>query len=450
MTDLLAARSQMAVSLAFHMIFATVGIGMPLLMVLAEGLWLRTRDESWLQLAKAWSKGTAVMFAVGAVSGTVLSFELGLLWPGFMEFAGPIIGMPFSLEGFAFFFEAIFLGVYLYGWNRVSERAHWLAGVGVLVSGTLSGIFVVTANAWMNAPTGYTLDAAGNLVDIEPLAAMLNDHAFGQALHMTVAAFLATSWAVAAVHAWLLRRQAGHPFHRKALTLALGVAIASSFAQPMTGHFVGEAVAHSQPVKLAALEGLWEDYPDGAPFMIGGIPDEDAEETHYGIEIPYLLSLVAFQDPTHPVQGLKSVPVEDRPPVLVTHLAYQVMLGSAAVMGGTAALVGLLWLVRRRLPEDRWLLGLIVFTGPWGMIGIEAGWTATEVGRQPWVIQDVLRTSQAVSPMPGLQSTFLAFTLLYGVLTVLVAVLLKRQFDVHTPAREELAQDPGPSGATDG
>lgn len=156
MSDLLAARGQMAMSLAFHIIFAVLGIGMPLLMVLAEREWMRTGETVWLDLAKRWAKGTAILFAVGAVSGTVLSFELGLLWPGFMEYAGAIIGMPFSLEGFAFFTEAIFLGVYLYGWNRLSPRAHWWSGVAVTVSGTISGVFVVLANAWMNAPTGFT------------------------------------------------------------------------------------------------------------------------------------------------------------------------------------------------------------------------------------------------------------------------------------------------------
>jgi len=187
MSDLLAARGQMAMSLAFHIIFAVLGIGMPLLMVLAEREWMRTGEAVWLDLAKRWAKGTAILFAVGAVSGTVLSFELGLLWPGFMEYAGAIIGMPFSLEGFAFFTEAIFLGVYLYGWNRLSPRAHWWSGVAVTVSGTISGVFVVLANAWMNAPTGFRL-VDGRPVDIDPIAAMLNPAALPQALHMTLAA----------------------------------------------------------------------------------------------------------------------------------------------------------------------------------------------------------------------------------------------------------------------
>lgn len=430
-TDLLAARSQMALSLAFHMIFATAGIGMPLMMVLAEALWLRTDDELWLELAKRWAKGTAILFAVGAVSGTVLSFELGLLWPTFMEHAGPIIGMPFSLEGFAFFFEAIFLGIYLYGWVRVSRVAHFLAGIGVWLSGTMSGIFVVCANGWMNTPTGFTMLADGTVVDVDPLAAMLNPSAFGQALHMTIAAFLATGWMVAGVHAWLLLKDPDNRFHHRGLALGLIVAAVFTAIQPLTGHVVGEQVAHTQPVKLAALEAHWET-ESHAPFTLGGWPDEEAEETHYALEIPGLLSFIAHGDFEAEVMGLSDVPREDRPPVLVTHLAYQIMLGTLAVMGSTLLVAGGLFASRRRLPLDRPFLWLVVGTGPMGIIGIEAGWTATEVGRQPWVIQGVMRTADAVTPMPGLTAPFLLFTSLYLVLGVVTVALLNRQFR-HSP-----------------
>src|SRR6476661_4629582 len=229
MTDLLAARSQMAMSLGFHIIFAAIGIAMPLMMALAEWRWLRTGEEIYLTLAKRWSKGTAIRFAVGAVSGTVLSFELGLLWPGFMRYAGAIIGMPFSLEGFAFFTEAIFLGVYLYGWDRIAPRAHLASGALVAVSGALSGIFVVIANAWMNAPTGFRL-VEGQPVDIDPIAAMASPAALSQTLHMTIAAYASTALAVAGVHAYVLRRRRAAPltesllrFHRAALSISLAI-----------------------------------------------------------------------------------------------------------------------------------------------------------------------------------------------------------------------------------
>src|SRR5215211_9224083 len=222
MDDLLAARSQMAMSLAFHIVFAAIGIAMPLLMIIAEWKWLRSRDEIYLTLARRWAKGTAILFAVGAVLGTVLSFELGLLWPGFMGYAGSIIGMPFSLEGFAFFTEAIFLGIYLYGWKRVPPRAHLFAGAMVAVSGALSGIFVVIANAWMNAPTGFDV-VNGRAINVDPIAGMLNPMAFQQTLHMTLAAYAATGFAVAGIHAFLLLREPRNLFHRKALAIALAV-----------------------------------------------------------------------------------------------------------------------------------------------------------------------------------------------------------------------------------
>src|SRR3989454_5721678 len=242
MSDLLAARSQMAVSLAFHIIFAVIGIAMPVLMVLAERRWQRTRDPVYLDLAKRWARGTAILFAVGAVSGTVLSFELGLLWPRFMELAGSIIGMPFSLEGFAFFTEAIFLGVYLYGWDKVSPRAHLFAGVLVAISGAASGIFVVIANAWMNTPVGFTL-VNGVLTNIDPLAAMATPAAFPQALHMTLAAYAATGLGVAGIHAFLLLRNRTRGFPRAPLAIGVIVWGPPPVLQPITGGFPARPVA---------------------------------------------------------------------------------------------------------------------------------------------------------------------------------------------------------------
>ena len=242
MSDLLAARSQMGISLAFHIIFAVVGIGMPALMVLAEWRAQRTGDAMYLELAKRWSKGTAILFAVGAVSGTVLSFELGLLWPSFMEFAGPIIGMPFSLEGFAFFTEAIFLGIYLYGWNRISPKAHLWSGVAVAVSGMISGVFVVMANAWMNAPAGFEL-VQGKAVHVDPIAALFNAAVVQQTLHMTIASYCATGMAVAGIHALLLLKHPGDRFHRAALMIALWVGVPAAVLQPESGHFSAQWVA---------------------------------------------------------------------------------------------------------------------------------------------------------------------------------------------------------------
>jgi len=425
MTDLFAARSQMAMSLGFHILFAAVGIGMPLLMVIAEGLWIRTGDPLYKALCHRWAKGTAILFAVGAVSGTALSFELGLLWPEFMALAGPIIGMPFSLEGFAFFSEAIFLGIWLYGWDKVSPRAHWAAGWAVAASGALSGAFVVCANAWMNDPQGFTM-VDGVVTEIRPFEAMFNASSFPQALHMTLAAYSALGFAVAGVHAWALLKRPGHPLHQRAFGIALAVGGVAALLQPLSGHHSAQHIAEHQPVKLAAAEAHWETGPR-APALVGGWADEEAEETRYALEIPWLLSVMSFNDPDAVVMGLKDVPREDRPPVAVTHLAFDVMVGAGTLMAGVAALAGLLAWRRRELLADPRLYKLVVFASPMGMIAIEAGWVVTEVGRQPWIIRGVMRTSEAVTPMPQLQVPFMVFTALYVVLGLVVVRLLQRQ-----------------------
>jgi cytochrome d ubiquinol oxidase subunit I len=422
MSDLLAARAQMAMSLGFHIVFAEIGIAMPLLMVLAEWRWRRTGDPACLELARRWAKGTAVLFAVGAVSGTVLSFELGLLWPGFMRFAGPLIGLPFSLEGFAFFLEAIFLGVYLYGWDRVGPRTHMASGLVVAASGAASAVFVVLVNAWMNAPTGYELGPDGRFLRIDPIAAMQSPAAFQQALHMLLAAYAATGLAVAGVHAGMLLRDKASTFHRRGLAVALLVGAPAALLQPLAGDLSARVVAVTQPIKLAALEGQWQT-ERGAPLRIGGLPDATRERTRWALEIPYGLSLLAFHDPDAEVRGLTSVPREDRPPVAVVHLAFQVMVALGTIMALVALWTG--WIAwRRDLAADRRLLRALVLVAPLGFIATEAGWIVTEVGRQPWVVQGLMRTSSAVTPMPRLVVPLVSFTLLYLGLAAIVVALI--------------------------
>ena len=421
-SDLLAARSQMGMSLAFHIIFAVVGIGMPLLMVVAESRWRRTGDAIYLDLAKRWARGTAILFAVGAVSGTVLSFELGLLWPEFMRFGGAIIGMPFSLEGFAFFTEAIFLGVYLYGWDRITPGAHIAAGVIVAISGAASAVFVVIANAWMNTPRGFRM-LNGKPVDVDPIAAMLTPAAFPEVLHMVLAAYAATGFAVAGIHALLLLRDNRNAFHRRALAVALLVGAPAAVLQPFSGDISARYVARWQPAKLAALEGQFRTEA-GAPLRVGGIPDEGARETRYALEIPHGLSLLAFHDPDAVVKGLEEFPEENWPPVAIVHVAFQIMVA----LGTFMALVSLWALVTRwrraEIADNRWLLGAVAVAAPMGFICIEAGWTVTEVGRQPWIVYEVIRTADAVTPMPGLIVPFVTFTLLYCFLGAIVVWLL--------------------------
>lgn len=444
MDDLLAARSQMAMSLAFHIIFAAIGIAMPLLMVIAEWLYLRTKDEVYLTLAKHWAKGTAILFAVGAVSGTVLSFELGLLFPEFMKHAGAIIGMPFSLEGFAFFTEAIFLGIYLYGWNRVSPRAHLFAGAVVAVSGALSGIFVVIANAWMNTPRGFRL-VNGEFTDIDPIAAMMTPHAFPQTLHMTLAAYAATGFFVAGIHAFMLLRDSRNRFHRVAFAIALTIGGATAILQPLSGDILAKAVARNQPAKFAAFEGQFAT-ESGAPLRIGGMPDEAAGVTRYAIEIPYALSILAHGDLNATVKGLNEFPKDEHPPVVIVHFAFQIMVACGFAMMAIAVWgAWRYWRGRRKKSqlwfESKWLLRSLVLAAPLGFIAIETGWTVTEVGRQPWIIYGVMRTSQAVTPMPGLVVPFITFTLLYIFLAAITVWLLLRQVaaspQVFEPSKKE-------------
>lgn len=424
MDDLLAARSQMAISLMFHILFAIAGMAMPVLMVVSEALWLRTGKALYLDLTRRWAKGTAILFAVGAVSGTVLSFELGLLWPKFMEHAGAIIGMPFSLEGFAFFTEAIFLGIYLYGWDRVPPRAHWWAGVVVAASGGLSAVFVVTANAWMNTPVGFDL-VDGQITNIDPVAAMMSPAALPEALHMLLAAYAAVGFAVAGIHAFVLLRHPGDPFHRAALAIALLVGGPAALLQPVSGDLLAQMVADTQPAKLAAMEGQFETEA-GAPLRIGGIPNPESRTTRWAIEIPYGLSILAHHDPHATIVGLNDIPRENWPNTVIVHLAFQIMVACGMVMALLALVAGFLAWRRREIPEKRWLLRSLVLASPLGVLAIEAGWFVTEVGRQPWIIQGVMRTRDALTPMPGLTIPLVMITLVYVLLGVIVIVLLRR------------------------
>jgi cytochrome bd ubiquinol oxidase subunit I len=436
MRDLLYARWLMGTSLAFHIVFAAIGVAMPLLMVLAEWRWQRTGSAVWLELTRRWAKGTAILFAVGAVSGTVISFELGLLWPNFMRFAGPIIGMPFSLEGFAFFTEAIFLGIYLYGWERVSPRLHLASGVVVAASGALSAFFVTLANAWMNHPAGFDL-VLGRPSNVDPLAAMFPPGWTHEVLHVLLSCYAATGFAVAGIHAFALRRDPANAFHRAALAVALAVGGAAALLQPISGDLSAREVARHQPVKLAALEGQFRT-ERGAPLRIGGIPDAERGATRFAVEIPHGLSILAFHDPGAEVKGLEEFPRDTWPNPLLVHLAFQVMVG----LGSLLALVALwgLWLAvrTRQVPSGRRFLAAVALATPLGFVALEAGWLVTEWGRQPFSIWGAMRTAEALTPVPNLAAPFWVFTAIYLFLAVMVVVLLRRQI-VHAPRAHQLA-----------
>lgn len=396
MNDLIAARSQMALSLGFHIIFSCIGMVMPFFMATAHYKYLRTGEVRYRNVAKAWSKGVAIFFATGAVSGTALSFELGLLWPGFMKYAGPIIGMPFSLEGTAFFIEAIALGFFLYGWKRLNAWFHWFTGIVVGLTGILSGVLVVSANSWMNSPAGFTYHN-GVFGEIDPLAAMFNPGWFSQALHMAIAAFAATGFAVAGIHALMLLKNKNTDFHLTAFRISIVFAIVAALIQPFSGDISAKFVAKNQPAKLAAMEAHFKT-ESNASLIIGGIPDEKKEEVNYALKVPGMLSLMVYGNTKGTVTGLDKIAPENKPPVPVVHYAFQIMVG--------------LW--------------LFVLATPAGFIAIEAGWTVTEVGRQPWIIQGIMRTKDAVTPMPGINYSFYLFSFIYFSLIVAVVFLLMR------------------------
>ena len=425
MSNLLAARSQMAISLGFHIIFTCIGMTMPWLMAFAELRYLRTQRPVYRELARAWSKGVAVFFAVGAVSGTVLSFELGLLWPGFMKHAGPIIGLPFSWEGTAFFVEAIALGLFLYGWDRLPRGVHLASGIVVGLAGLASGALVIAANGFMNSPAGFRW-VDGHALDIDPVAAMFNRAWASEAVHMLIAAFVSTGFAAAGVHALrLLARSPKRELHQLGMRLALGMGAVAALLQPISGDLSAKDVAQRQPAKLAAMEALYTTQR-GAPLLIGGIPDDEAREVRWGLEIPNGLSFLAFADPHAEVKGLDSIPRDEWPPTLVCHVAFQIMVGVGSLLALLG--VGFLFLRFRRpqLLDDRRVLFITALTTPLGFIAVEAGWTVTEVGRQPWIIYGVMRTAEAVSPMPGLMWPMLAITAVYGLLGSLTWFVVAR------------------------
>ncbi|TWR30282.1 cytochrome ubiquinol oxidase subunit I [Mucilaginibacter pallidiroseus] len=436
MDDFLAARSQMALSLGFHIIFSCIGMVMPFFMAVSHFIYLRTGNENYKNITQAWSKGVAIFFATGAVSGTVLSFELGLLWPGFMKEAGPIFGMPFSLEGTAFFIEAIALGFYLYGWNRFNRWFHWFTGVVVGISGIASGILVVAANSWMNSPSGFTFKD-GVYTNIDPIKAMFNPGWFSQALHMTIAAFAATGFAVAGVHALMIFRKKNIAFHSIAFKIAAVFGIAAALLQPLSGDISAKFVAKTQPAKLAAMEAHFET-GNNVPLIVGGIPDEKAKKIKYAIKLPGLLSLMIHGTTDGVVTGLDKFDKRDQPPVAVTHYAFQIMVALGMLMMA----MGLLYIFAAWKKPDLlrapWFLKLFIFATPVGFIAVEAGWTVTEVGRQPWIINGIMRTADAVTPMPGIAWSFYLFTAVYFTLSLAVIFLLQRQikmvpeiYDVH-------------------
>ena len=407
------ARQMQAMSFAVHIPLVCFGIAFPAMVLFLEGLWLRSGDPLYRALAKRWSKAMLILFAVGVVTGTILSFEMGLLWPEFMATFGDVFGLAFMVEGFSFFIEAIFIAIYVYGWERLSARTHLAAGVPMVAAGITGSLMVISVNGWMNHPTGFSI-RGGEVVDVKPLTALFNDNLWHELVHMYLAGFIVAGFLVAGVYAfgWLRGRRDRH--HRVGLVVALSVAALAAPAQLLVGDWAARTVAVRQPVKLAAFEGLQET-TKGAPFSLPG-----------GIEIPKLLSLLAFHDPNARVTGLDSVPKDDQPPTGIVKVSFRLMVFIGSGLAALGAWFALLWWRRGRLPRSLWFYRALVAAGPAALVALIAGWITTEVGRQPWVVYRVMRTESAVTGASGIPVGFAALGLVYLGLAAVAFVMLRR------------------------
>jgi len=424
--DLVAARQQMALSLGWHIVLACLGVGFPILILIGEGIGLRRGDAVASELAYRWTKIFAVLFAVGAVSGTILSFELGILWPGLMGTFGDVWGLPFAIEGIAFFLEAIFLGIYLYGRDRLSPRAHFLVGLPIPVAGIASAWFVVTANAWMNQPTGFDValyKATGRVEGVDPVAAMFNPATPVQTTHMVLGALMLAGFLVASVYAWAWLRGRQDRYHRLGFTIAFAFAAAITPVQIVVGDWAARFLAENQPTKLAALEAVNET-ASGVPLTIGGIVIDG--EVRYGLEIPNGLSWLAHGRPDAVVRGLNEVPVDERPPVAIVRTAFQAMVAIGFFLLGLGGWLAVTWIRRRRLPQSLWFFRAAVVAGPATVIALEAGWVTTEVGRQPWIVYGLMKVDEAVTTAPGIRFGYYGLIVVYTALTVAVVTVLRR------------------------
>jgi cytochrome d ubiquinol oxidase subunit I len=438
---LLWARETQAMSFAFHIPIVCFGVAFPLIVVFVEWLYVRTGDEAYKALAKRWSKVMAMIFAVGVVTGTILSFELGLLWPNFMATFGGVFGLAFGLEGFSFFLEAIFIAIYVYGWDRIPPRAHLLAGIPVVLAGFLGSLMVIAVNGWMNHPVGFDI-VNGHVTHVRPWVALFNPNFWHELIHMYVAAFMVAGFLVAGVYARAWMKGDRSRYVRAGLVVPLTVAALAAPAQVVIGDWAGRTVANYQPTKLAAFEGVGKT-EKGVAFHVGGYYSNGGVKA--GIPIPYLLSILAKHNPNARIQGLDAVPARDRPPVNVVRFAFQGMVG----IGTLLALFGIAYVVwwwrRGRVPEARWFAPAVIVSGPLALIALLCGWVTTEVGRQPWIVYEVMRTSQAVTNAGGLPVAF--FFLLVTYLTLLAAVIWLLRRLAHRAPEVEL-QTPGRLQAT--
>ena len=422
-SNLLAAREQMAFTLAFHIVLSCFGVALPATILVANYIALKRGDKDAMELARRWSKAMAVTFAVGAVTGTVLSFEFGLLWPHFMDRFGAAFGIAFGIEGIFFFLEAIFLAIYIYGWKRLSGWAHFWSGIPMFVTGIGGAFAVVAANSWMNQPQGFTLDAAGKVVDTEPLEVLFNPATGYEVPHMILAAYMVTGFLVASIYAVGMLKGRRDRLHRLGLLIPLTIACIVTPIQLFVGDTAAREVADHQPAKFAGMECIQET-GDHQTEYIGGVCT--ANGVKFAIPIPDLNSFLVGFSANAEVTGLNDIPVDERPPAnTLLHLSFDAMVGIGTALLGLGAWLAFVWWKKREIPKTPWFLRAVAISGAGAVLALWCGWIVTEVGRQPWIVQDYMRTSEAVTDAGGIWFSFAFVLLLYAAIGTIAILVLR-------------------------
>lgn len=439
---LLPARNQMALSLGWHIILACFGMSFPAMIFVLHRKGLRG-DDAALELAKRWSKIAGVLFAIGAVSGTILSFELGLLWPVMMEEFGDVIGLAFALEGISFFLEAIFLGIYIYGWGRLPGKIHSLMLVPIMMAGVAGSFFVISVNAWMNAPTGFDI-VNGEVTNISAFNALFNSAVGWQYLHMYFASVMVVGFTMAGNYAHGYLKGKTDRLHQLGILVPLTFAAIATPMQPLVGHFAAQRLAYAQPIKLAAMEGLVET-TDAAKLEIGGLFLDGELKGAVPVPIDGLLSFMSKNDFDAEIIGLNSVPEEDRPPVFIVHLAFDIMVGIGTALLGLVSLFGLRRLRKQSMLGNRWLLRALTFSGPAAIVAMETGWITTEVGRQPWIVHGIMRTEDAVTQAGYIWITLSVLIVVYAGMTIGAGFVLRSMSKRWAAGEHDLPSAYGPS-----